>query len=258
MNTTGNTILITGGGSGIGRGLAEAFHKLGNQVIIAGRRQQLLDDTVASNPGMSSSILDIENAASIPGFAAKLITGYPALNAVIHCAGIMRFENLLAQPENLADVEAMVTTNILGPIRLTAALLPHLERQPHAAIVTVTSILAFLPLAIAPTYNATKAAIHSYTESLRRQLKHTTIQVLEIIPPYVQTELTGSKQTSDPRAMPLTDYLNQTMQIFTTQPNATEIVVERARPIRLAQQEGAERYNTFFEQFNDAMSADPH
>lgn len=258
MHTTGNTILITGGGSGIGRGLAEAFHKLGNQVIIAGRRKQPLDDTVASNPGMSSSVLDLENAASIPGFAAQLITDYPALNAVIHSAGIMRFENLLAQPENLADAEAMVTTNILGPIRLTAALLPHLERQPHAAIVTVTSILAFLPLAIAPTYNATKAAIHSYTESLRHQLKHTTIQVLEIIPPYVQTELTGSKQSSDPRAMPLADYLNQTMQIFTTQPNATEIVVERARPIRLAQQEGAETYNTFFEQFNDAMSADPH
>jgi len=258
MNPTGNTILITGGGSGIGRGLAESLHALGNQVIIAGRRKQLLDDTVASNPGMSSSVLDIENAASIPGFAAKLITDYPALNAVIHSAGIMRFENLLAQPENLADAEAMITTNILGPIRLTAALLPHLERQPHAAIVTVTSILAFLPLAIAPTYNATKAAIHSYTESLRHQLRSTTIQVLEIIPPYVQTELTGSKQISDPRAMPLTDYLNQTMQIFKTQPNATEIVVERARPIRLAQQESAEKYSVFFKQFNDAMSADPH
>jgi uncharacterized oxidoreductase len=99
MNTTGNTILITGGGSGIGRGLAQAFHKLGNQVIIAGRRQQLLDDTVASNPGMSSSVLDLENAASIPGFAAKLITDYPALNAVIHSAGIMRFENLLGKPK---------------------------------------------------------------------------------------------------------------------------------------------------------------
>jgi uncharacterized oxidoreductase len=258
MNTTGNTILITGGGSGIGRGLAEAFHKLGNQVIIAGRRKQLLDDTVAANPGMSSAVLDIENAFSIHTFAAKLITDFPTLNTVIHSAGIMRFENLLAQPEDLADSEAMITTNLLGPIRLTAALLPHLEKQRSAAIVTVTSILAFLPLAMAPTYNATKAAIHSYTESLRHQLKSTNIQVLEIIPPYVQTELTGSKQVSDPRAMPLTDYLNETMQIFKTQPNSAEIVVERAKPIRLVQQKGIEEYEAFFKEFNDAMNADTH
>jgi uncharacterized oxidoreductase len=257
MNTTGNTILITGGGSGNGRGLAEAFHTLGNQVIIAGRRKQLLDDTVAANPGMSSAVLDIENAFSIRAFAAQLITNFPTLNTVIQSAGIMRFENLLAQPEDLIDSEAIITTNLLGPIRLTAALLPHLEKQPHAAIVTVTSILAFLPLAIAPTYNATKAAIHSYTESLRHQLKPTKIQVLEIIPPYVQTELTGTKQASDPRAMPLTDYLNETMQIIKTQPNATEIVVERAKPIRLSQQMGTEGYEAFFEKFNDAMSADP-
>jgi uncharacterized oxidoreductase len=258
MNTTGNTILITGGGSGIGRGLAEAFHRLGNQVIIAGRRKQLLDDTVAANPGMSSAVLDIENTVSIRSFAAKLITSFPTLNTVIHSAGIMRFENLLAQSEHLADSEAIVTTNLLGPIRLTAALLPHLEKQPYAAIATVTSILAFLPLAIAPTYNATKAAMHSYTESLRHQLKSTNIQVLEIIPPYVQTELTGSKQVSDPRAMPLTDYLNETMQIFKTQPNSTEIVVERAKPIRWAQQKGTDEYEAFFKEFNDAMSADTH
>jgi uncharacterized oxidoreductase len=257
MNTTGNTILITGGGSGIGRGLAEAFHKLGSQVIIAGRRKQFLDDTVTANPGMSSAVLDIENAVSIRPFAAQLIANFPTLNTVIHSAGIMRFENLLAQSGDLVDAEATVITNLLGPIRLTAALLPHLEKQPHAAIVTVTSILAFLPLAIAPTYNATKAAIHSYTESMRHQLKSTNIQVLEIIPPYVQTELTGSKQVADPRAMPLTDYLNETMQIFKTQPNSTEIVVERAKPIRLAQQKGTEEYQAFFKEFNDAMGADP-
>ncbi|WP_158943203.1 SDR family oxidoreductase [Granulicella sp. S190] len=255
MNTTGNTILITGGGSGIGRGLAEAFHKLGNHVIIAGRRKQLLDETVAANPGMSSAVLDIDNAASIRAFAAKLITDFPTLNAVIHSAGIMRFENLLAQPEDLVDAEAIVTTNLLGTIRLTAALLPHFQKQPHAAILTVTSILAFLPLAMAPTYNATKAAIHSYTESLRHQLKSTNIQVLEIIPPYVQTELTGSHQVSDPRAMPLADYLNETMQIFKTQPNATEILVERGKPMRFAQQNGPEKYAAFFIQFNDAMSS---
>jgi len=258
MNTIGNTILITGGGSGIGRGLAEAFHKLGNQVIIAGRRKHLLDDIVAANPGMSSAVLDIENAASIQAFAAKLINDFPTLNTVIHNAGIMRFENLFAQPEDLVDAEDIITTNLLGPIRLTAALLRHLEKQPHATVLTVTSILAFLPLAIAPTYSATKAAIHSYTESLRHQLKSTNIQVIEVIPPYVQTELTGTRQVSDPRAMPLNDYLHETMQILKTQPDASEIVVERAKPIRLAQQKGTEKYDAFFKEFNEAMSADPH
>ena len=139
MNTTGNTILITGGGSGIGRGLAEAFHKLGNHVIIAGRRKQVLDETVTANPGMSSAVLDIENAASIRAFAAKLIADFPALNAVILNAGIMRPENVLAEPWDLSDAEATITTNLLGPIRLTAALLPHFVKQPHASILTVTS-----------------------------------------------------------------------------------------------------------------------
>jgi uncharacterized oxidoreductase len=258
MNTTGNTILITGGGSGIGRGLAEAFHKLGNHVIIAGRRKQVLDDTTAANPGMSSAVLDIENAASIRVFAAKLTTDFPALNAVIHNAGIMRPENLLAQPEELTDAEATITTNLLGPIRLTAALLPHLQKQPHAAILTVSSGLAFIPLAMTPTYNATKAAIHSYTQSLRYQLKSTNIEVIELVPPYVQTELMGSQQASDPRAMPLADYLNETIEILKTQPATTEILVERVKPLRFAEQNGPEKYTVFFTQFNDAMAADPH
>ena len=255
MNTTGNTILITGGGSGIGRGLAEAFHKLGNHVIIAGRRKQVLDETIAANPGMSSTVLDIENAASIRAFAAKLIADFPALNAVIHNAGIMRPENLLAQPEDLADAEAIITTNLLGPIRLTAALLPHLQKQPHAAILTVTSGLAFIPLAMTPTYNATKAAIHSYTQSLRYQLKSTKVQVIELIPPYVQTELMGSAQASDPRAMPLKEFLDEVIGIIKTQPDATEILVERVKPLRFSEQNGKEKYDAFFKQFNDAMSS---
>ncbi|MBB5331080.1 SDR family oxidoreductase [Tunturiibacter gelidoferens] len=257
MNTTGNTILITGGGSGIGRGLAEAFHKLGNHVIVAGRRKQVLDETVAANPGMSSAVLDIENAASIRAFTAKLVTDFPDLNAVIHNAGIMRPENLLDQPEELTDAEAIITTNLLGPIRLTAALLPHFQKLPRATILTVTSGLAFIPLAMTPTYNATKAAIHSYTQSLRYQLQSTNIKVIEIVPPYVQTELMGSQQASDPRAMPLVDYLNETINILKTQPDVSEVLVERVKPLRFSEQNGPEKYTAFFKQFNDAMAA-PH
>jgi uncharacterized oxidoreductase len=254
MKTTGNTILITGGGSGIGRGLAEAFHKLGNKVIIAGRRQQVLDDTVAANPGMASAILNIEDAAAIRSFAQKLTAGFPALNVVINNAGIMRAENLL-QSANTADAEATITTNLLGPIRLTSALLPHLQKQPHAAIITVSSGLAFIPRADTPTYNATKAAIHSWSQSLRYHLKSTNVEVLELVPPYVQTELMGSAQAADPRAMPLKDYLAETIEILKTQPNATEVLVERVKPLRFAEQNGKEKYDAFFQQFNDAM---PH
>ena len=257
MKITGNTILITGGGSGIGRALAEAFHKLGNKVIIAGRRKQVLDDTVAANPGMASAILNIEDAASIRSFAQKLTADFPALNVVINNAGIMRPENLLTQSADDGDADAIITTNLLGPIRLTAALLPHLLKQSHATIMTVSSGLAFLPMAITPTYNATKAAIHSWSQTLRYQLKSTNVEVIELVPPYVQTELMGSAQAADPRAMPLKDYVAETIEILKTQPNATEVLVERVKPLRFAEHNGKEKYDAFFQQFNDAMMA-PH
>ena len=257
MNITGNTILITGGGSGIGRGLAEAFHKLGNKVIIAGRRKQVLDETTAANPGMASIVLNIEDPVDIRKVAAQLATDHPTLNAVIHNAGIMRPENLLAQQEDLADAEAIIATNLLGPLHLTAALLPQLQKQPHAAILTVSSGLAFIPMAITPTYNATKAAIHSWSQSLRYQLKSTNIQVIEIVPPYVQTELMGSAQAADPRAMPLKEFLDETIHLIKAQPNATEILVERVKPLRFAEHNGVEKYTAFFQQFNDAMNH-PH
>ncbi len=115
MKLTGNTILVTGGGSGIGRGLAVEFHKLGNQVIIAGRRKKALDETTAANPGIKSVTLDIDNAAGIRAFASQLTKDYPALNVLINNAGIMRVENLAAQQADLADAESIVTTNLLGP-----------------------------------------------------------------------------------------------------------------------------------------------
>jgi uncharacterized oxidoreductase len=254
VQITGNTILITGGGSGIGRGLAEAFHSLGNQVIIAGRRQQMLDETIAANPGMKSAVLDIESPDAIRSFAAQLATDYPQLNAVIHNAGIMRPEDL--QSCEVSDAESIITTNLLGPIRLTAALLPQLLAQPKAVIMTVSSGLAFVPMAPTPTYCATKAAIHSYSQSLRYQLKGTSVQVVELVPPYVQTELMGARQANDPNAMPLQDYITEVMSILKTVPDAAEILVERVKPLRFA--ERGDNYQAFFKKFNDTIAAAAH
>ena len=198
MNITNNTILITGGGSGIGRGLAEAFHALGNKVIIAGRRRKALEETTDANPGMAFVTLDIDDPAAIRAFAAEVTELHPTLNVLINNAGISRMEDLKAKWEGPTKAEAMITTNLLGPIRLTAALLPRLRKQPRATIINVTSGLAFVPFPLAPTYSATKAALHSYTESLRFQFKETPLEFLEIIPPYVQTELGGPAQAADP------------------------------------------------------------
>lgn len=180
---------------------------------------------------------------------------HPQLNAVIHNAGVMRTENVLEQ-KSLDEIESTITTNLLGPIRLTTALLPQLMKQSHGAIMTVSSGLAFVPLAMTPTYCATKAAIHSYSESLRYQLKDTSIQVLELIPPYVQTELMGSHQAQDPAAMPLKDFIGEVMKILSESPEATEICVERCRPLRLAQASG--KYDDIFKQLNEFMSKSKH
>ena len=254
MKLTGNTILITGGGSGIGRGLAEAFHKLGNKVIVAGRRKQALDDTTSANPGMTSAILNIEDVKSIRALASEMSANYPALNVVIQNAGVMRLENLKAHQDDLGHAESIIATNLLGPIRLNAALLPQLQKQPSATIMTVSSGLAFVPLALTPSYCATKAAIHSFTQSLRYQFKGTPIEVLELIPPYVQTDLLGGAE--DPRAMPLAQYIAEVMEILKNVPKSGEICVEKVNALRLAAENG--QYDNVFSGLNDAWAKAAH
>jgi uncharacterized oxidoreductase len=254
MKMTGNTILITGGGSGIGRGLAEAFHVLGNTVVIAGRRKAVLEATTKANPGMQSMTLDIEDGASIRKFAKQAAEKYPKLNVLINNAGIMKLEDLrTATGTEIA--EQIIAINVLGPIRLTAALLPLLQKQPHSTIMTVSSGLAFVPLAPTPTYCATKAAIHSYTQSLRYQLKDTAMEVLELIPPYVATDLMSSS-AGDPRAMPLDTFIAEVMGILKAQPDAKEICVENVKRLRFAAESG--HYDAVFQGLNDAMASGLH
>lgn len=247
MKMTGNTILITGGGTGIGRALAEAFHAAGNRVIIAGRRAAPLADVAGANPGMEYRTLDIASADAVAEFASDIVTAFPDLNVVIHNAGIMKAESLVDAPDYLSIAEETVAINLLGPIRLTAALLPHLKARQDAAILTVSSGLAFVPLVLTPTYSATKAAIHSYSQTLRQQLKGAGIDVIEIAPPYVQTELMGPGQAVDPRAMPLADFIEEVMTILKSGP-VEEVVVERCRFLRNAEAEG--RYANAFETVN--------
>ena len=237
MKITGNTILITGGGSGIGRGLAEALHAGGNRVIIAGRRAEALAEVVAGHPGMSFAVLDVADPEAIQAFGSRMAQDHPALNVLVNNAGIMMVEDVLADPFDLSVAEATVATNLLGPIRLTAALLPHLRKQPAAAVVNVTSGLAFVPRADTPTYSATKAAMHSYSQSLRFLLRNTAVQVIELAPPLVATDLTPG-QRDNPRAMNLDDYIKESMGLFTVDAAAPEILVDRVKMQRNAEARG--------------------
>ncbi|MDB5411881.1 MAG: Oxidoreductase [Rubritepida sp.] len=244
MKTTGNTILITGGGTGIGQALAHRFHDLGNTVIIAGRRLETLEKAIGDRPRMHALTLDMDDPADVAAFAERLVTDFSGVNVLVNSAGIMRMETRLDIFRDLSDAEASITSNLLGPIRVTNALVEHLGRQPDAAIINVSSGLAFVPLVIAPTYSAIKAAIHSYTVSLRAVLKD-RIEVIELVPPAVQTDLTPGQKTNE-RFMPLDTFADQAMALFQQTPTPQEILVEGVGLMRDAEAE---------HRFDDALAA---
>lgn len=235
VKTSGNTMLITGGGSGIGRELAQRFNALGNTVIVAGRHIETLQETIAGQQNMHAMVVDVEDPNSISAFAERVIAEHPSLNVLINNAGIMRREDL-TRTHDLMDAEQTVVTNLLGPIRLTNALTDHLVSQPDAAIVNVSSGLAFVPLSGTPTYNATKAAIHSYTISLREQLKG-KVELIELAPPAVQTELTPGQSTRE-GYMPLDEFIDEVMTLFQEKPTPREILVENVNFLRWAERDG--------------------
>jgi uncharacterized oxidoreductase len=227
MKLTGNTVLVTGGGSGIGRGLAEAFHKLGNKVIIAGRRKATLASVVEANPGMDSVELDVSNPESIATATAEVIAKYPGLNVLLNNAGTMLPDDV-SKPIDDSILTAQIESNLYGPIRMTSALIEHLKAQPYSVVVNNSSIQAFTPLAFTTLYSTTKAGLHAYSKGLRYMLQGTTVSVQELAPPWVGTDILDSSK--DERAMPLPQFIEQTMELLGT--DAHEILVEAAKGFR--------------------------
>ena len=247
MKLTGNTIFITGGGSGIGRGLAEAFHNLGNKVIVSGRRRAKLDEVIAANPGMIAVELDITDPASIDAVAARLIADHPDLNVLINNAGIMLPDQAAGRIDDKLLVDT-VTTNLVGPVRMTAALVEHLKGKNSAVIAYTGSVLGFVPMAVTAVYSATKAALHSYALSQRFLLKGTGVRVLEIAPPWVRTDLMDSREAEG--AMPLDQFISETMTVLGT--DADEILVEGAKAFR---SNAGPNEHALVNSFNQQMSA---
>jgi short-subunit dehydrogenase involved in D-alanine esterification of teichoic acids len=237
MNISGNTIFIPGATSGIGLALAQRLSQRGNTVIVGGRRVELLSEIAAANPDIDTVQIDTTDADSIRTAAQTVLAAHPSLNVVIAMAGIMRVEDWRSPDGFLETAEATVTTNLLGPIRLIAAFIEHLRATPDATIMTVSSGLAFAPLRVTPSYNATKAAIHMLSESLRLQLADTSVSVLELEPPAVRTSLMPGQETSDV-AMPLDAFVDEVVDLIETQPDATEIQVENVKFLRYGEARG--------------------
>lgn len=237
MRINGNTIFIPGATSGIGLALALRLHDACNQVIIGGRRTELLEEVAVQHPGIDTVRIDTTDAASVAATAADVIARHPDLNVLVPMAGIMRTEDWTKPGSFLETAEATVTTNLLGPIRLISAFIEHLLAQPDATIMTVSSGLAFAPLSVTSTYNATKAAIHQLSESLRLQFAGSNVRVVELVPPSVQTELMPGHR-DEPTAMPLDEYIDETMSILETQPDVTEVQVERVKFLRYGEARG--------------------
>ncbi len=244
MKITGNTVLITGGTSGIGRILAEELHDRGNRVVVTGRRRLLLEEISAARPGLVGFEMDVDDPKSIAGVAARVQGRFPDLNVLVANAGASVPEDVTSGWD-ISTAEKLIDTNILGVMRTIAAFLPMLTCRPDGVIMVTGSKLAFVPRAEFPTYCATKAFLHSWLQSLRHQLRRIPVEVLELLPPYVATELTGAGQARDARAMPLRAFADEVFQLLAAGDHAQgEILVERARPDRWAERGG--RYEATF------------
>lgn len=224
------TVFITGGTSGIGEGLARAFHARGATVIVSGRDREALARLAADLPGLETVRLDVTDADAVAACAADLKVRFPGLDTVVSNAGVQRVLDFRGRPPTPAEMDVEVDTNVKGLLYVAAAFLPLLRRQPAARLVHVGSALAFVPLVQAPVYSATKAAVHAFTVSLREQLRGGPVQVVELIPPVVATRLHRGQERQPPRAMPLDAFVARSMQALDS--GRDELPVGLARVLR--------------------------
>jgi short-subunit dehydrogenase involved in D-alanine esterification of teichoic acids len=243
MNITGNTVFVPGATSGIGLELALRLQEAGNLVVIGGRRTDVLERLRARH-GLSTVTIDTTDPASVLDARDRVLAEHPDLNVLVAMAGVMEAESIRSAGF-LEDAEKIVDTNVLGPLRLVAAFIEHLQTRPEATLMTVSSGLAHTPLAITPTYNGSKAFIHQFTETIRLQLAGTSVQVIELVPPAVRTELMSGGSQNE-RYLPLDAYVDEVMALLTNEPDAREILVEAVKFLRFSEKEN---------RYDDAVAA---
>lgn len=227
MDTANRTVFIVGGTSGIGLGLARRFASAGSTVVVGGRHTEHIDD-------LETVTIDVAEPDSILQARDRVLSEHPDLDVVVTMAGVMIPEDI-RDPAHLADAETTIRINLLGTIRVVDAFLPHLMSRADGDIVTVSSGIGFLPFPLMPTYGASKAGVHSYTESLRAHLNGTGIRVTELIPPAVAN---AGQEKLNPAALPLDDFLDEVMAIFAANPQPNEVIVEAAERLRWAERDG--------------------
>lgn len=232
MVSTSDVVLITGGGSGIGAGLAAAFHARGAQVIVAGHRRERVEEVAARHTGMHAEVVDVADAQQVAELVARVGERWPQLTTVINNAGIQHLVDFAESgPFEPAELDREIDVNLKGMIYVANAVLPLLKAQPSSRLVNVGSGLGYVPLAAAPIYSATKAAVHSYTIALRRQLRDSHVQVVELIPPAVETDLHRNLEEIPPRAMELGAFVDAAMAGLDA--GRDEIVVGLAKALQV-------------------------
>ena len=225
MNMSGHTVLIVGGTSGIGRGLAQRFLDAGSTVVVGGRDPDRVE-------GLETVQIDVTDADSVLRARDEVLAKHPELDVLVTMSGVMLIEDL-RDPAHISQAETTIAVNLLGTIRVLDAFTPHLIGLGRGQIITVTSGIGFMPFPLMPTYGASKAGVHAYTESLRAQLAGTGVQVTELIPPAVAT---AGQEKLNPAALPLADFLDEVVELLST--DSSEIIVERALPLRWAERDG--------------------